>query len=79
LVKTIIPFYVEYMKQAPNEAFEEGAFGFLCSAGEMIGKSLMAETPGIMSRLGDIMDSNNNDEIKRVTKMEAKKLLKYLL
>jgi len=79
LVKTIIPFYVEYMKKAPNEAFEEGAFGFLCSAGEMIGKALMAETPGVMSRLGDIMDSNNNDDIKRVTKMEAKKLLKYLL
>jgi len=79
LVKTIIPFYVEYMKVAPNEAFEEGAFGFLCSAGEMIGKSLMTEIPGIMSRLGDIMDSNNNDDIKRVTKIEAKKLLKYLL
>jgi len=79
LVKIVIPFYVEYIKIAPNEAFDEGAFGFLCSAGEVIGKSLLGEIPDMMTTVGNVMDSRNNDEIKRLTKFEARKLLKYLL
>jgi hypothetical protein len=79
LVKTIIPFYVEYVKIAPNEAFKEGAFGFLYSAGEVIGTSLMAEAPYLMTTLGRIIDSTSNDNIEHDTKLEAKKLLKYWL
>ena len=79
LVEVIIPFYVEYVKIAPNEAFKEGAFGFLYSAGEVIGKSLMAEVPYLMTTLGRIIDSTSNDNIEHDTKLEAKKLLKYWL
>jgi hypothetical protein len=79
LVKTIIPFYIEYVKIAPNEAFKEGAFGLLFSAGEVIGKSLMAEAPYLMTTLGRIIDSTNNDNIEHDTKLEAKKILKYWL
>ena len=78
-LKLVIPFYVEYIEKAPNEAFKTNAFDFLLEASDVIGREEVAKMPGLMITLGTILDRSSSNNIEAATEDMTKTLVKYLL
>ena len=70
-LKLVLSFYVEYIKEAPNNAFKHNTFAFLRRASDVIGKAEMVRTPGLMSTIGALLDpsstiNNNNSNSNNI-------------